>query len=269
MNYKIKVFIVLLLSFVLFPTIVLADDGPKPSIDVTVKNLETSNYLLDLFIYDESGEGYKSKAEYNGDGLTDEQINKLHELNYDNWISESTRWDYYLLFAECAGNSNYSHHFGYFGTPQKYKIVIINNDTNEIKISNEIIRDLFNSNVTIDYNTMDTRSSHNYSKTIFIAIACLVITVCVELLIAYIFKIGNYRIVSITNVVTNIGLQLALILLLDNYLLTFIVGEVMVIFVELILYLLAFKNVSKLKTMIYGVVSNVVTILISFLLYRI
>lgn len=272
----------LLIGFIIFPMIVLADDGPKPSIDVHIKNLNTSNYLIDLFVYDETGKKYESKANYNGDGLTDEQINKLHSLNFDGWISESTRWGSYLLFADCAGNNKYNHTFSYFGTPKRYKIVIINNDTNDIKISNEIIRDSFNSNISIDYNTMNTTNTiikdntenivsneNNYLKTIAIALVCLIITVCVELLIAVIFKIGNYKIVIITNIVTNLGLQLALIVLLKNYLLTFIVGEVLVIIIELLVYLLKFKNISKLKTIVYALSSNIVTVIISLLTYKI
>ena len=267
MNQKIKIFIILLFSFIVFPTVALADEGPKPSIDINIKNLETTNYLIDLFIYDEDGKGYESEKQYGGIGLTEEQISQLYKLNFDGWFSKSTRS--HLLFSDCAGNANHRHHFSYFGTPMRYKIVIINNDTNEIKISNEIIRDTLNSKVTIDYNTMNVKSNNYYLKTIIIAIMCLVITVFTELLIAYVFKVKNYKIISITNILTNLGLQVSLIQLFKNYLVTFTIGEILVILIETSIYLIKFKNVSKLKTITYGFVANIATILISFLLHKI
>ena len=269
MSLKFKMFMLMLIGFIVFPMIAFADTGPKPSIDISIKNLNTTNYVIDLFVFDKNGDAYESNKNYNAGGLTEEQINKLYELNFDGWISESTRWDYYILFADCAGNSGHSHHFSYFGTPERYKIVIINYDTGEIKISDEIVRDTFNSSVTIDYNTMTSTINNNYSRTIIIALICLIVTIGVELLIAYVFKIGHYKIISIANIITNIGLQLALVLLFNNFLITFIIGEVLVILVELAIYLLKFKDISKLKTIIYSLTANIVTILISLLLYKI
>ncbi len=270
MKKRIITCLVVVISLFLFPKVALADTGPKPSIDVNIKNLNTSNYLVDLFVYDENGENYDVPANYNGGGLTEEQINKLHELNFDGWISESTRWDQYILFANCAGNENFQNHFSYFGTPERYKVVIVNNDTGEVKISKEIVRKDFNSTITIDYNNMDDiTSSSNNSKTIVIGIIALVTTIVVELVVALLFKTGNYVTIGLTNLVTNVGLQVALILLATNCLLTFIIGEIIVILTEMVVYLVCLKKVTKVKTIIYCLVANAVTIGISLLLYKI
>lgn len=267
MNKKLIAFILIIISIVVFPTIVFADEGAKPSIDIKIKNINTTNYLVDLFVYDEDSAAYLSEKNYNGEGLSEEQINKLYEMNFDGWISESTRWNHYLLFAECAGNSKYENSFSYFGTPERYKIVIVNNDTGDIKISSEIIRNDFNSYVTVDYDTMNViYISNNSSKTILNLIIALIVTVGVELLIAYILKIKNYKIVAITNVITNLGLQVLLLALINNYLLAFIVGELIVILTELIVYLYKFKNFTKVKITLYTLVSNAITIVITFLL---
>ncbi|MBQ9833990.1 MAG: hypothetical protein IJO33_02225 [Bacilli bacterium] len=265
MNKKLIVFI--LISIFVFPMVVFADEGPKPSIDIKIKNLNTTNYLVDLFVYDEDGTAYASEMNYNGEGLSKKQINKLYELNFDGWISEATRWNHYLLFAQCAGNSKYENSFSYFGTPKKYKIVIINNDTGDIKISNEIIRNDFNSYVIIDYDTMNVvNENNNYLKTIMNLIIALILTVGFELLIAYILKIKNYKIITVTNVITNLVLQILLVIFTNNYLLSFIVGELIIILTELIVYLCNLKNITKFKIILYTLTANAITIVITFLL---
>lgn len=266
---KILVFVLLVVSIIAIPTNVFADTGPKPSIEVNIKNLETKNYLVDLFVYDKEGTNYKSEADYNGGGLTKEQINKLHELNFDNWISSSTRWSRYIMFANCKGNKDFKNDFGYFGTPTRYKIVIINEDTDEIKISDEIIRKDFNSVVTIDYSNMKVAKNDNILKTFIIAAITLILTIIIELVIALLFKTNNYITIAITNLISNLLLQILLILFISNYLLVFIIGEVLVIVAELIVYLLRFKKLSKIKTISYALTANLTTLLVTFILYKI
>ena len=267
-----------------FPMVVLADEGAKPSIDVKIKNLDTTNYMVDLFVYDDGGKNYNVDANYNGNGLTDDEVNKLHKLNFDGWISESTRWNSYLMFADCSGNKDFTNHFGYFGTPDVFKIVIINNDTGDIKISKKIKRKFFNSIVTVDYSSMkynvsnngssreeinNVGENNNYFKTICNFIIALIITIVIELVIAVIFKICNYKLIFITNLVTNILLQTILIILNNNYITVFIVGEVIVIIGELFVYLSMLKNIDKKKIILYTLVANVLTILISILFINI
>ena len=266
---KIIIFIILLISIVI-PTNVFADEGPKPSIDVNIKNLNTTNYLVDLFIYANDESVYKSLPDYNGSGLTDIEIKKLHELNFDGWISISTRWNKYVMFADCAGNKDFKNHFGYFGTPTKYKIVIINNDTGEIKMTDEIVRKEFNSVVTVDYETMKVISNNNdLLKTIIIVSLALVLTIVVEVGIAILFKTKHYIAIAITNLATNVSLQIALLLLINHYFPTFIIGEILVVLIELLVYQLLFKDIRKKKILIYTIIANLATIIISFILYQI
>ena len=269
MKNKIMIFIIILVSIII-PINVFADTGPKPSIEVNIKNLDTANYLIDLFVYDKDGENYKSEADYNGGGLTQEQINKLHELNFDGWISSGTRWGKYIMFADCKGNKDFKNDFGYFGTPTRYKIVIINNDTGEVKISKEIVRKDFNSVVTIDYDDMKVAETNiNILKTFIIAVIVLILTIIIELVIALFFKTNNYITIAITNLISNVLLQALLLIFTNNYLLVFIIGEILVIGAELLVYLLKFKKLSKTKTIIYTLVANLATILVTFLLYKI
>ena len=266
---KIIIFIILLISIVI-PTNVFADEGPKPSIDVNIKNLNTTNYLVDLFIYANDESVYKSLPDYNGSGLTDIEIKKLHELNFDGWISISTRWNKYVMFADCAGNKDFKNHFGYFGTPTKYKIVIINNDTGEIKMTDEIVRKEFNSVVTVDYETMKVVSNNkDLLKTIIIVALSLIFTIIIEIGVAILFKIKRYVAIGITNLATNVALQTALLLLINHYFQVFIIGEILVVLIELLVYQLLFKDLRKKKILLYTLVANLITVIVSFLLYKI
>ena len=267
---KINLLIILLISIIVIPINVLADTGPKPSIDVTVKNLKTKNYILDLFVYDkEAAKKDEGPQVWGNPGLSDEEIQQLYKLNYDGWISVSTRAGR-IIFSDCKGNAEHQNNFGYFGTPEVYKIVIINNDTGEIKISEKIVRKEFNSKVTVDYNDMKVVETNiNILKTIIIIGLALILTLVIELVIALLFKTGNYTTIAITNLISNVLLQTLLLIFINNYTLVFIIGEVLVIGAELIVYLLRFKDISKSKTTIYTLVANLATILVTFLLYMI
>ncbi len=262
---KIFLPVFLIMLSIILPIRVFADLGEKPSIKVKIKNLHTTNYIVDLFVYDEK-DAYNSEMNYNGDGLNEENIKKLYDLNYDGWISESTRWGKYLLFADCAGNSKHENNFSYFGTPNRYKIVIINNDTKDIKISNEIIRKDFNSTVTIDYNTMEITKNEDTIKIIYNIIIAIIVTVIIELLVAFILKVKNYGLIIVTNVITNLGLQLLLMILTNNYTCTLILGEIIVLICELAVYLTGFKNVTKNKIILYTLLANAITLALTFCL---
>ena len=267
---KIMLLLILIISIIAIPVNVFADTGPKPSIDVKIKNLKTKNYIIDLFVYDkEMAKKDEGPAVFGNPGLTDDEIQQLYKLNYDGWISASTRAGR-ILFSDCKGNAKHENGFGYFGTPDVYKIVIINKDTGEVKISKKIVRKEFNSEVTVDYNNMEVVETNiNIVKMIIVIGLALILTIVVELLIALLFKTKNYTTIAITNLISNVLLQMLLLVFISNYIPAFIIGEVLVIGAELLVYLLRFKNISKAKTTIYTLVANLATILLTFILYKI
>ena len=267
---KIMLFILLLVSIIVIPTNAFADTGPKPSIDVKIKNLKTKNYIIDLFVYDkEMAKKDEGPAVFRDPGLTEEEIQELYKLNYDGWISASTRAGL-IIFSDCKGNAKHENGFGYFGTPKVYKIVIINKDTGEVKISKKIVRKEFNSEVTVDYKDMKVVETNiNIIKTIIIMSISLILTIVIELLIALLFKTGNYITIAITNLISNVLLQALLLIFISNYIPVFIIGEVLVIGAELLVYLLSFKKLSKAKVITYTLVANLATLLITFILYKI
>lgn len=279
-KFFISLSMIVFISFCFCP-IAKADIGPKPSISITLENIATDNYLIDLLVYDETGTNFASPLDYNGNGeqystltgyndletITIAQLETLHGINYDGWISESTRWDSYLLFADCRGNSEHTHHFGYFGTPDTYRVVIIDNCTGEIKLSDVIHRKDFASSITLDVDTMTTVSKAsigNLFSNIKSFAAVLLLTIAIELIIALLFKIKKIKTIIAANFISNSILQLALMLIPVPYMITFAIMEVMVILAEYFVYSKFFVETAKSKIIAYTITANIVTGLLTF-----
>lgn len=280
-NYKFFIICILIMFIIIFTGFnynVSADMGAKPSITIKLKNMNTKNYLIDLLVYDESGENYSSPLDYNGkEGeqysatsgyndlrtITVEQLETLHKINYGGWISEGTRWDDYLLFADCSGNIFHSHYFSYFGTPETYKVVIVFNN-GETRVTDVIHRTDFQSEITIDVNTMEVVSKGNVSPTLKSILIPLLITIIVEIIIALVMKFKNIKVIFLTNAITNILLQLLLIYSPLSYILTFAILEILIFITEYLIYKKYFKDISKSKIISYTLLANLITVILTF-----
>ena len=245
----------------------IADMGPKPSITIKLKNINTDNYIIDLFVYDETGNNYNDKADYNGYGLTNEDIIILHSLNYDGWISEGTRWNSYLLFAECAGNKLNEHTFSYFGTPDTYKVFVWNKNTGEMKLSDTINRTEFTSNISIDVNEMTVQKSSSIKLIFYNILKAEIITLIVEVFIALVMKLKHLKVIILTNLCTNFILQILLMILPSSYYITFGILEILVIIAEYTIYQKYIKDTSNKKILTYTIIANVMSgIIIPFII---
>lgn len=281
------IIIIFILIMILGNNIVSADTGRKPSITIQLENMTTSNYIIDLLVYDETGEKYYSPLDYNGnDGkhseqystygykdlrtMTVEQLEKLHKINFDGWISESTRWGEYFLFGNCNGNTKHQHFFNYFGTPETYKVVIINNDNEETKISDVIKRVDYNSKITVDYETMVVKNnindfSRNFTKILPVLIP-VIMTVIIEIIVLACFRMTNKRntkIVLITNIISNLILQLLLIKIDKIPKITgstkmncFFIFEILILIAETFIYYKTLENEKSRKTILYAIIAN-------------
>ena len=253
------IFIALIIN--LFPNAVNADMGEKTSITIKIKNLETNNYIIDLLTYAEKTGDYYPDSNFSNYGraintdepgeidkngitvhfdaiakernITIDQAKQLYNIDYNGWISANTRNS--VLWGTCNGNNEHEHYFNYFGVPDRYKIIIINNDTGDIKVSDEIIRKDFSSKVMIDYSSMSINSKSSLNiKSIVLA---LLITIAIELIIALLMKFRKYiKVIIMTNTTTNILLQLLLNIISGNYLTKLVLFEILVIIAEYLIY---------------------------------
>ena len=180
----------------------------SPFLTLKIENIDTTNYIVDLLV-DNSKNEYK-KA--NDEDLKEENdIFQNIQKEYDVWVLANYYGDYVndytdekdpffnanpkkafkgVYFGQYVGNNNFYHEF--YGNDDgvgpletsTYKIILINKDTGEIKISNEI-KNKKNKNLTIDAKTMKIYS--NKSKTQVAKIVGSVLFI-ILLLIAIIYK---------------------------------------------------------------------------------
>ena len=134
----------------------------SPFLTLKIENIDTTNYIVDLLV-DNSKNEYK-KA--NDEDLKEENdIFQNIQKEYDGWVLANYYGDYVndyvdeedpifnanpkkafkgVYFGQYVGNNNFYHEF--YGNDDgvgpletsTYKIILINKDTGEIKISNEI-----------------------------------------------------------------------------------------------------------------------------------
>ena len=193
------------------------------------------------------------------DGITTEQAKNLYNMNINGWISSCTRND--LLWGECTGNSEHVHFFNYFGVPSTFKVVIINNDTGEIKVTGVITRQELQSDITINVDTM--RSYRNKSN--LNIIGSLILTIVIEIVIALIMKIKHIKLIFIVNLITNIILQLVLMYIPLPYMFLFLIMEITVIVSEYLIYEKYFTNISEKKIISYTLIANILSALLTFI----
>ena len=250
-------FLVLLL--ILIPTFVLADTGPKPTINITLKNMKDSNYLIDLVSDFSNKQDLIDNIVDRYEEYKDHEIYKYHD---GNWYATAIRnW---LLFGSIEGNDNFTHTFTYFGVPNEFRVIIELSD-GTIKTTERIKKTSFDFSIEIDVNDMrvieKVFANNNYLKNVLI----LVLTIVIEVLIAFLFKTKKYHIIALVNLITNICLQLMIIYVLDSSLIYFILLEFVILIVEMFIYLKTLK-IEKPKTIIYTAIANIVTALLTFII---
>jgi hypothetical protein len=88
----------------------------------------------------------------------------------------------------------------------------------------------------------------------------ILFSVAAETLIAVPFKLKPYRRIVVTNLITQIILTIAFAMSGFHYLITLIAVEAFVYIAEFIVYMILYKDVSRLKILMYTITANTVTL---------
>ena len=180
----------------------------NPFLKLRIENIDTTNYIVDLLI-DNSKNEYKKASDE--DIREENDIFQNIQKEYDGWNLANYYGNYVndytdeedsfyntnpkkifkgVYFGQYVGNNNFYHEFyanddgvGPLET-STYKIILINKDTGEIKISNEV-KNNKNQNLTIDAKTMKIYSNEHSKYVVKIVIGILAI---ILLLIVIIYK---------------------------------------------------------------------------------
>ena len=249
--------ILLALFLLLIPTVVYADIGPKPSITINLKNMKGTNYKIDL-LSDCSTKKDEIVSSYSS--YKDEPIYKYHEGN----LYATTLRDF-LLHGDVEGNKSHTHKFTYFGVPNEFKVIIQMSD-GTIRVSDVIKKTSFDYKVTLDVDTMTIVGKSNHK--VFKFFGLLLLTIIVELLIAMLFKIKDYKVIFITNLITNSLLQLAIMRYLPimGSMIILVIFELIVFVLEYLVYLKCLRNIEHKKKLAYTFLANLATALLTLII---
>lgn len=302
-NYKIRRFIltplIVLLFSIFIPTYAKADMGPKESVTIKINTCNDEPCFAMLFT--ENRDTYQlvtfpgsdteipfPKAELNN--KVREMYETVKEYFPPYTSPESAAGSYRDIYYISEFNNTY--YYGYM-LPDKYFLALYYPKSDTILYSYIYSNYAFDSYYSVDAGDLSedgyltfTKSNNEYIQReilrpnkIFAIILRLLLTVGIELLLALAFKIRSKKsilTIVITNVVTQIGLNICLILetyYLGGgilYLLEFLFIEFLIFIIEAIVYSLAFRKtnnppVKVWKSILYSFVANLTTFLLGII----
>lgn len=225
-----------------------ADVGPKPSVTVKVKTLDYDKCYLTLL----------SKTDRSGPWSVDRE--------YRDWDNETLRLiDQKFAAYSDPDNFYYLHHFqevsvtqdfswSYY-PPETFKVLVYIEDNDSFIIGSEILeRYAFNSHYVVEIkdNSLTIVKNYDYLSEILNLLGRMLITVAIELAIAWLFTYRKHELTLI--LVVNIITQLILNVFLNitNYhqgifylIFVFLLGEIIVLLTEAIIYIMGMKRLAK------------------------
>ena len=273
MKHKHILILFLLSFFFLVGITVKADMGPKPSTYVTFNGLDRDLYVT--LISKEEGHGPWSPDAHQEFDTVDSKFKEYAENN--NY--------YYLGYKQKITKDNNTFTWTYYA-PDDF-VIICYNESDDILLShNEVLsRYAFDSYFELDYNSQslsNVRKSYNYGSEILHLLLRVVLTILIELLLAYFvfrFKKKSFLIIIITNLITQIFLNI--FLNISNYIngslvlwINYIFIELLIVFVEAITYAILIPRIDKDNNykvpiiILYAIIANALSFGLGFLIIK-
>lgn len=271
MERKIYIIFMVVVISLLFPRAVFADIGPKPSIKLIVLNPPEDEYYLDLLVDYDKKSSYSNIREY--DGLNKDMIRILKEYHEDGWRPALVTGTRVPLFGKLTGQregDSMVHNFSYVGTPDRFKVIIVEK-SGKVTVSNDIIdRKAFKSIVYFDYATNRLWESSAVPAYIKQFIFTFTATLIVEGIILILFRFSlrkNLKPFIGANLITQI--LLTLVVYSAMYFagsmaafLIYIPFEIVILIIECKLYKKFLRQHSARRRVGYAVVANLTSFLL-------
>jgi len=245
---------------------VKADIGPKPSITIIVKNPPADEYYLDLLINEHQSDNSQIEDK---DKLDPVKFALLKNYSVDGWQTALAHGTSVPLFGHLTGvpqGSDMEHTFSYFGTPDRFKIIIVTPD-NTVIVSREIVRQSFQLTLTYDYATGSIRQPSLVVAYLLQFLSTLIPTLIIEGLLLLLFgfslqsSIRPFIIVNLaTQILLTAVLGTALITqgIFTAYLLALPV-EIVILIAESIAFSILLKEHKKGRRVAYAITANIVS----------
>lgn len=263
----------LFLSFTLLAAVVSADMGPKPSVTVSFINMGPEECYCTL-LSKESGTGPYSVS----DSKSDNEIYRAFEDYND------SDGFYFLEYAQLVGSTN-PFRWGYY-PPDTFKVLLYYPKTNTFAVSGIIEKEGFNSQYGIDMSGveegnrfLEVKNLNTPAKTFISFLIRVIITLYIELAIAFAFKFAEKKQILLI-IIVNLTTQILLNLLLNQafstgggfmLMLAYIPLEIAVFVVEAVVYCLALGRLGSCRIKIsdgilYSFLANFCSFIVGIIL---
>ena len=262
----------------LLPVTAHADTGPKPSVEITIENMDGRVCYGTLLSETES-----TGPAHAWDG-SEESIQDYGD-DHGIWQAFAEYKDtdgYYFLqqYWRCDEIKGFT--WGYH-PPQTFKILLYYPETGEFVSSGVLERYAFDSYYTANLadGAMTVRRSFNYTAQIVGLAGRMVITILIELGVALLFSFREKKLlglITVVNVVTQLALNAALFAIYNaegpwTALIFYIPLELLVIILETVAYGFTFRRftertISTGKIVLYAMTANVASFVLGWVISR-
>ncbi len=262
----------------LLPVTARADTGPKPSVEITIENMD-GRVCYGTLLSETESTGPASVWDGREESIQD------YGDNHSVWQAFAEYKDadgFFFLqqYWRCDGTKGFT--WGYH-PPQTFKILLYYPETGEFVSSGVLERYAFDSYYTANLadGAMTVRRSFNYTAQIVGLVGRMVITILIELGVALLFSFREKKLlglITVVNVVTQLALNAALFAIYNAEgpwvaLIFYIPLELLVIIVEAVVYCLTFRRatermISVGKIVLYALAANVASFVIGWVIAR-
>lgn len=253
------------------PLTARADSGPKPSVVITAEGLEGRTCYGTLL----------SEDPYNGPpDLAAIQAPDRETPEYEIWLAfeeygDDDQFSFWGCFWKLGEDGSFQ--WDLSTVPKTFKVLLYFPDEGGFMTSEIGERYAFDSYYTMDLSgsgsgvSIPLTESYNYTKEIVSLIARILITILLELLLALLFGFREKRqllLITAINVLTQVILNVAVNILWytrGTFFFIFILGELIVMFIELVLYFAFLPGVSRkpadpVRIFAYAILANLLSL---------
>lgn len=273
---KVKWIAILIFLSLFFGFPAMADMGPKPEINITVKNPPEEIYYLDLMIEGEYHDNLYQNLK-NQDPYDEKLLEMLRTNRESGWhlgIVDGTNMP---MSGNLQGRTDENimvHRFGYVGVPDRFRVIVVTK-SREVKKSDLYYRSSFVSNLVFDFDSGKIQSKLPIMVSYFFQfITTCIPTLVVEGVLLLIFgfsKKNNWITFFCVNLITQILLTLLLgSVLIRNGLLWAMMLQVPLEFIilvgETIVYAFLLQGHERGRRIGYGITANLCSWVLGFIM---
>lgn len=265
-----KIFIYILLITLLLSQRVSADVGPKPSVNISFDNVGNKTYYVTLL---SETDVYGPYHDVGNNLINDVQNDEDKAFNV---IAEYALNDDYYFYGDLSkiDKDNNLYRWSYY-PPKKFKLAIYCVEDGTLRVSDTYERVAFDSYFNVDMNDTNIILDEkvelgNRFKGFALRV---IVTILVEVLLGLLFTFRSkkeIKTIVIVNLITQLLLNL-IMLFFDYYLgamvwmIIFPILEIVILVIEIIVYMISFKDKKKWKIALYAIIANAITFYIGLM----